>query len=83
MGHEAMAGILTMEQVVTSAVSTAERAGRIGVKSAKVTLWTEQAAAKVVTLTGMVEVKTATPERAAVLMGEASGLDTLDGLRYL
>jgi hypothetical protein len=47
-----------------------------------VMLPTEQAAAKVAALIGKVAVKTATLERAAVLMGEASGLDTEYGLRH-
>jgi hypothetical protein len=46
----------------------AERAGRIGINEALVTLSTEQAAAKVAAQIGKVEVKTATLERAAVLM---------------
>jgi len=43
---------------------------------------TEQAAAKVAALIRMVEVKTVTPERPAVLKGGASGLDILSGLRH-
>ncbi len=45
-------------------------------------LSTVQAAAKGAALIGMVEVKTATLELAAVLMGEASGLDPLNGLLH-